>query len=174
MGGKITNHQKFKQEVKKNLEIRNFLNIYNFVISSGVCPETSPAEWFEILTYMHTKGWLYVNFEDKKLSVVIGAYRIKEFDEKSADVMPKKEEGDILFINFAASKSEDKLALKKMLNKYIHFNPRIKEIILYDRNSSEKIKKFKIGGDKNGQQESIVTASNADVSGQPVGVADTK
>lgn len=146
-------------DVLRYLEINLILKLWTFVSSSQVCPETTLDEWLKILCYMHEKGWVYNWKKDGKLVCVVGAYRIKEFTESTKDVLPDKEEGDILYIPFAVSEANDPFILKKMLEAYLKKQSvPVKEIILYERNSDEKIRRFKLKGDGDVEQKSTITS----------------
>jgi len=143
-------------DVLKYLNIDLTLKIYRFVIKSGVCPETTPAEWLHIICYMHERGWIKIERKDGKIESVVGRYKVKEFKEEDLDKMPEKEEGTILVVPFACSVSEDKTILKKIFNQYRKSNE-ISEIVFYERNSNTKFKRFKIKGDNNGKEQSTIT-----------------
>ena len=123
-------------------ESQLILMAFQLVIDSGCCPETTPAEWLKLLWYMHKKGWLYVVFEEDKLSLVVGAYRIPEFDETKADILPTEESGNILYVPFLVSFENDKLLLKKVLDSYLKHFPNITEIVFYERNNNERFKRI--------------------------------
>ena len=148
--------------LRQHLENAFLIKIYGMVLKSKVCPESTPDEWLKTLSYMHDQGWLYYHYEDGKPSVVIGAYRIKEFTEDVTDVMPTKEEGNILYVSFAVSHSNDRNVLKKMLGAYIKEHPDLEEIILYERNSDEKLKRIKLRGNHEQEKDTRV-ATSADV-----------
>lgn len=134
--------QDFSKKITDFLEVRSFLAVYEFIVKSNVCPETDRKQWFNTLVYMHTKGWIYLNTKKGSINCVVGAYRVNNLD--NFDTLPVEEEGNILYIPFAASISDDKLTLKKMLDKYTQSNPDIKEIVFYERNSQDKFKRFKL------------------------------
>jgi hypothetical protein len=134
--------QDFSKKITDFIEVRSFLSVFDFIVKSNVCPETDRKGWFETLCYMHTKGWIYLNSDGGKISSVVGAYRVNSLE--NFDTLPVEEEGEILYIPFAASVSDDKLLFKKMLDKYIEANPMVKEVVFYERNSQEKFKRFKL------------------------------
>lgn len=138
------------------------------ILKSGVCPETKPYEWVKTLLYMHMKGYLYVGYEKEHLSVVVGAYRIKEFNEKVTQEIPEEEEGNILYIPFLASFAEDKNIPLRMLRNYLDKNKDIKEVVFYERNSDDDLRRYiRKGADDVKEENSDATAS-ADVSREPV------
>ena len=132
------------ERLKQHLETVFLVNVLTFLKKSGTAPDNTMDDWMRAVSHMHDRGWLYYTKEDGKIVTIVGAYRIKKFDEKKVDVMPDKEEGDILFINFAASTSEHKTSLKKMLSKYVDENKNIKEIIFYPRNQDKEFKRIKV------------------------------
>ena len=152
-------YEEHLNKVQEFIQFQFFLKIFNIVSTSGVCPDTTAQEWLKTLSYMHTKGWLFYGQEQGKIVTILGAYRIKEFDESKTDTMPIEEEGDILYIPFVVSYAKDKMILKKMLNDYAKLYPNIKEVIFYERNSDDKIKRFKIGEYNGKEEESRVTAT---------------
>ena len=133
------------------------------LVSKGACPETKPTKWVEVLWYMHNKGWLFAHTNNDEVDVVVGAYRIKEFDEKQVDTLPINEEGEILFVPFLASKSDDVFMVRKMLNAYMEEYP-IKEIIFYERNDDKNLKRFKRIGGLNVETESPRLTSSTNIS----------
>lgn len=128
----------FKSEIDRYLEISLFLQVYKLVLSSGVASQNSSEEWLKTLIYMHLKGWLFFHKEEGQLVSVVGAYRVKEYDKKLIDKMPDKEEGDILFVVFAASKADDKQVLVKMLRKYKEKNPDIKKVLMFKEETPDE------------------------------------
>lgn len=132
----------FCKKIKDFIEVRSFLAIYEFIVKSKVCPDTSNQDWFNTLCYMHTKGWLYVVNDKGKIAVVIGAYRVKNLD--NLDILPEIENGEILYVPFCASISDDNTILKKMLDSYSERNPDVKEVIFKKFKDGEKLKRFEI------------------------------
>lgn len=144
-------------KVKDYLEINFILKMYSFVIKSGVCPETSPSDWLKTICFMYEKGWIYNWKEGGNLVAVVGAYLVN--DDSNLDNLPDKEEGTIIYVPFAATDSDDKLILKKMMDRFIDKYPMATELIFFERNSDKK-KRFKIGA-SNEQRENAAVASNA-------------
>ncbi len=113
------------------------------IVRNKVCPETKPHEWVKHLLYLHGRGFLYAAFEEpEKVALVAAMYRIPEFDEKKIDVFPEKEEGDILYVPFFASKANDKFLANRLLKSYVKKHA-IKEIIFYEDRDNEKLKRYK-------------------------------
>lgn len=139
---------KFYEGIQSLMEYRFLFQVLDFIMASGVCPKSDQDHWIKTLSFMHCKDWIYYHYEDGKLVTVIGAYRIKTFDKNIIDVLPEEQEGDILYIPFNVSVATDLFIMKKMLSSYLKENHSIKEIIFYERNSDEKIKRFKIKGDR--------------------------
>ena len=167
MGSEISKEEREEREEKlisstySNLisfVVNNFLfNIYGILLKSKVCPATEQAEWLKILSVMHVKGWLYYGYEEGEVRVVVGAYRIKEFKDDTKDVLPKKEEGDILYVAFMASTAEDKLLPRKLLTEYLKNNKSIKEVIFYRRNSDQDIKRIDLTSKEEKDVNSVST-----------------
>ena len=85
------------------------------VIEKKVCPETTSSDWVRILLYAHSKGYLYTN---KDASAFVLCYRIPEWREEYGNVMPEVETGEVLYVSFSVSESNDKLSLLRMLKSY--------------------------------------------------------
>lgn len=130
------------EEIKKYLEIQFFLKVFQLVVSSKVCPETTPEQWLKTLSYMHEKDWLYYGKEEGKLVTVVGAYRVKEHKD-NFDKLPEKEEGKILYIAFMSSIAKDKTLPGKMLADYIKANE-VDKIIYHKGNNDENIKSYNL------------------------------
>lgn len=131
--------------------------------SSGICPKTKPNEWVKRIWYMHRKGWLFVHVLNDEIEVIVGAYRVKEVNETTHLNMPEIEEGEILFVPFMVSRSEDKLMVRRMLGKYMKENL-VKEIVFYGVDN-EKVT-LKHTGEENGKEErNAGLTSYADISG---------
>lgn len=123
--------------------------------NSKIYNDATPKDWLKVLLYMHTKGWLYIGFENEKMVMIAGMYRIKKFDKKNIKVLPKKEEGNILYIPFFASNAQDKLLPRKLLQRYMKKHRDIKQIVFY---ANEEKKIFnRIKEKENGKRRSKVT-----------------
>lgn len=118
------------------------LEIFKLVFKSGVCPDSTPSELLKSILHMHNKGYLYVAFENDSLCTVVGAYLIKEFNDVVIENIPEVEEGDILYIPFLVNTSKDKLMIKRLLSEYLDINKNVKEVIFYERNSDDRLKRF--------------------------------
>jgi len=122
---------------------------------SNIYPNAKPSDWLKVLLYMHTKGWLYIGFEKEKMAMVAGMYRIKKFDKENIKILPKKEEGNVLYIPFFASSAEDKLLPRKLLQRYLSKHKDIKKITFY---ANEKERIFnRLKERKNGKRKRITT-----------------
>ena len=152
------------ESLKNHLQNIFLVNVLMFLKNSGSAPDTTMDEWMKTISHMHDRGWLYYTKSEGQIVTVVGAYRIKEFNEDKIDIMPDKEEGNILFINFAASTSKHKVTLKKMLSKYLKENPDITEMYFYARNQDEKFTRIKIG-DKDAKEKSKPIRRTGDSSG---------
>jgi hypothetical protein len=124
---------------------------------SNIYPNAKPSDWLKVLLYMHTKGWLYIGFEKEKMAMVAGMYRIKKFNKDTIKDLPKKEEGNVLYIPFFASSAEDKLLPRKLLQRYLSKHKNIKKITFY---ADEKERTFnRLKERKNGKRKCIVTGN---------------
>lgn len=130
------------------------MKVVEFVLRSNVCPGTSKTDWMNTLISMHINKWLYVVRKNGKIVVVIGAYRVKEFNEESAEILPVKEEGHILYVPFVISMANDTFMLKRMLDDHLTKNPEIKELVFYERDSDVKFKRIPVErGKDNGKEK---------------------
>jgi len=149
---KMSKEQKQILAIHRNLVnyvLINFLfNIYGILLKSGVCPETKKGEWLKTISEMHVRGMLYYGNEDGQVKVVVGAWKIKEFNEKVIDMIPEKEEGNILYVSFMASMAQDKTLPRKLLNNYLQNHQEVDEVVFYERNSDTKFKRLKVNRKK--------------------------
>ncbi|HTL48365.1 MAG TPA: hypothetical protein VL688_09950 [Verrucomicrobiae bacterium] len=118
--------------------------IYELVLSSEACPHLLPAQWMSTLLYMHRRRWLYCSVKGSQLNAVLGAYRIKAWDEKGKDKMPEKEEGDILYIPFVASEGKIPIAVRRLVKYCLRENPGIKKIVYYRKSMDPARDRFRI------------------------------
>lgn len=118
------------------------LKCFKMIKDSGVCPENSITDWVKSLLYLHTKGWLYTGFENEEPVMVAAMYRIQEFNKDKINTYPDKEEGKILYIPFFTSIAKDKNMANRLFKQYLKQQD-IDEIIFYERNSDDKLKRFK-------------------------------
>ena len=123
---------------------------YILLKASGVCPDNTIQDWARTLSYLHVKGWLWVHFKDPQreiVDVVAAAYRVIGHNPKKTDIFPKEEKGNKLYVPFAASAASDHRTLKKMLDNLVKLHDKkgntIREIIFYDWNNENKLKRFK-------------------------------
>jgi len=114
------------------------VQIMQLVINSGVCPETDEKEWAKLILFAHTRGFLYVS-PDAQTAVC--AYRSES--PELADSMPMEESGPHLHIAWAASASQDKTVLLRMLRSYLKQN-KVEDICYNRRNSETDFKKLKV------------------------------
>lgn len=103
------------------------------IMKSGVAPETPKSKWPHIILYSHTRGYLWTN---KDQSIFVCIYRIPLWEEKWKHTIPNVESGDIAFVNFCVSESDNKYSLLKMLKDYIA-DTGVEEIIYYYRNTNQ-------------------------------------
>lgn len=145
------------ESLKQHFENIFLSKVIAFLKNSGTGPEATIDEWMRIVAHMHDRGWLYYTKQDSQIVTILGAYRIKTFDEKKIDLMPDKEEGNILFVSFAASTANHKNTLREMTAKYLKNNPDLKEIIYYSGNQDKKVTRLKIKGADNVKKETKPT-----------------
>lgn len=145
------------ESLKNHFENIFLSNIIKFLKNSGSGPDTTIDEWMRIVSHMHDKGWLYYTKQNGQIVTILGAYRIKEFDKDKIDLMPEKEEGNILFVNFAASTADHKNTLRNMTKKYLRNNPNVEEIIYYSGNQDKELTRLKIKGADNVQEKTKST-----------------
>lgn len=117
--------------------------ILHLVTSSGVCPETTLKEWLKIIPFAHEKGYLWTRMDGEEPTVAVLCYRMPEWKEEYANVMPEKEEGNILYIGFAVSKCNSSSSLLRMLRAYIYLHE-IDDIYYYKGNSCTNLKHFRL------------------------------
>ncbi len=108
--------------------------ICDLVIASGVCPEIMPLEWMRRLIYMHRRRWLYCSVKGTEVLAVVGAYRIPEWNDQTADRMPECDSGDILYIPFVAGEGKVNIALLRLLRYCLRENHGVREVIYYKKN----------------------------------------
>lgn len=108
--------------------------ICDLIIRSGICPEVMPLQWMRRLLYMHKKRWLYCSVKGSELIAVVGAFRIREWDEKYLDRLPEKEEGEILYVPFIAAEGNIPIAPLRLLRYCLRENPGVREVIYYKKN----------------------------------------
>jgi hypothetical protein len=111
------------------------------VIQSGVCPETPKHRWTKIILDAHRLGYLYVNAD---LTSAVLAYRIPSWDERWTTEIPAKENGDILYIAWAVSSSNNRVGLLKMLRSYLKENS-VYEIIYNRHSQNDALRRFRCG-----------------------------
>lgn len=118
------------------------VNIFDLVLSSGVCPETKRSDWARIILQAHAKGYLYMGLDNGILDVVVCAYRTPNIWD--TDVMPEFESGNSLYVAWAASRSNDNTKLLRMLRQYLSDNPDIDRVYYYKRNSDTDFKEWEL------------------------------
>lgn len=116
------------------------VSIMQMVVKSGVCPETDEREWAKLILYAHTRGFLYTSPDHK---TVVCAYRSNSDTHKTE--MPLFEDGEHLHVVWAASESDDKNSLLKLMRMYLKDN-KVKDITYYRRNSDTDFKKLNVKG----------------------------
>lgn len=130
-------------QVTKVDQLKLLIEATRMLSSSNICPE-SPRDfrhWWALVKHSHLHGFLYVGFEQGKLSLVTVGYRVKDISKNLGDVLPDNEEGDILYVPLLVSKSMDKFQVLKMLHFYLKDNPNVREVAYHDRGTNH-IKHF--------------------------------
>lgn len=120
--------------------------IFKLINEKKVCPETSMKEWVTLLLYLHCKGWLYSSVDkDNNIKLAVAMYRIPEINKKYIDVLPKEEQGNILYIPFYVSDNGNNFTALKLLKQYLkHNKEKIKEVAFHERGDNNKLKRFKV------------------------------
>lgn len=125
--------------------IKIILQALDLIIETSLWPEKKPSDIFNILMYVHHKGWLYTPMVDGKITAILCAYRIKEVTDESLVKMPVNEEGKILYVPFVISVNKNTNLfhiVRESCKIYLENNPDIEEIVLEDKN--QKIKKYSL------------------------------
>lgn len=126
-------------------EIKLILQALDIIVEEKLWPDRKPSEIFNILLYVHNKGWLYTPTIDGNIIAVMCGYRIPSIDGDNLVKLPIKEEGNILYIPFVLSmKKEDNIfnTIRESMKIYLAQNPNIEEIVLEDKN--KKIKHYNL------------------------------
>lgn len=110
---------------------------FDMVVKENVCPETPRSEMMQIISYCHDKGWLYTN---PKANAFVCCYKIPKVDKQYDETLPTEEVGEILYVNFAVSESDEPASLLKILRGYLLNNPEVKEMVYYRRGSDTDFK----------------------------------
>jgi hypothetical protein len=85
------------------------------------------------------------------------AYRVKESDEKKLDDVPEIEEGNVVYIPFAASIARDRLLIRRMTSEWLENNKNIEEIVFKD-SAKDKFIHIRLG-EENGKEQSESTST---------------
>lgn len=121
------------------------LQSLDLIIEHALWPEKKASEIFNILMYVHTKGWLYTPNKEGKIIAVICAYRIPNIDGDNLTKMPIEESGNILYVPFviAIEKNVNLFhIIRESCKLYLKENPDIEQIVLEDKN--KKVKTFNL------------------------------
>lgn len=119
-------------------EVSDLRKCLQMVLKSEVCPETKIGEWYSIIPFAQSLGYVYTTPERDGF---VMCYRIPEWKESYSDVIPTHEEGDILYCAWAVSESSRRNILLDMVK---NFPYPIKELIYYKRNSNTDFKRLKL------------------------------
>ncbi|MCM8775086.1 MAG: hypothetical protein NC930_01835 [Candidatus Omnitrophica bacterium] len=117
---------------------------YDLAHTSGIFYDQMTLEWTTNLIRLYERGWLYGVFSRDDLIAVAGAYRIKQWDEKYRYELPDQEEGNILYVSFFASESDDMSEPLKFLRHFLRENPDINELIYYKKNGAVRRRHFRL------------------------------
>lgn len=125
-------------KVSKVRQLKLLMEVTRLLIDSGVCPKSDRAfsEWFRMVVFCHNHGYLYVGFNGERIDLAVVAYRVPEITSETGNSIPETESGNILYVPMAASKTDDKLKLTRLLRLYVKDNPEVKEISYHYRNSN--------------------------------------
>ncbi len=136
------------------------IQAYFMIIKSGVCPETKPEEWKNILIYLHTKGFLYAHVEGEKVDMVAAMYRVPKLTKKILNTYPKEEKGEILYVPFFVSTSENKALANQLFKSIIDKMGNIKEIAFHDLKGGAKLRRYKrIKKESNNVKQEVAVAA---------------
>jgi len=113
------------------------------LVKSGVCPKTKIKDWVKILLFTHKKGYLYASCENEDVKMIACMYRVKKLTKKIENRFPEEEKGNLLYIPWFASKSENKMLANRLLKSYLKKHPEVDEIAFYERGDESKLKRFK-------------------------------
>jgi hypothetical protein len=116
--------------------------ICDLVIRSGICPEVMPLQWMRRLLTMHKRRWLYCSVKGSELIAVVGAFRIREWDDRYLDWLPEKEGGNILYIPFIAAEGSVPIAPLRLLRYCLRENPGVREVIYYKKNLNARKQRY--------------------------------
>jgi hypothetical protein len=125
--------------------IRLILQSLDLIIEDKLWPDKKPSEIFNILMFVHQKGWLYTPTVDGKITAVMCGYRIPDVTDENLVKLPLKEEGSILYIPFVISmdKSENLFHIvRASCSIYLEQHPEVTELVLEDKNN--KIKRYSL------------------------------
>ncbi len=131
--------------VKRTMEISpNLIATFDFLKRTGFFEDQSTLEWARKLNHLYDRGWLYSSMHGEKLLAVAGAFRIPAWDKRFVEELPEKQEGNILFISFFSSESEDSKIPLKLLKQFLRENPTIQEIVYYRKKWKVVKRSFKL------------------------------
>lgn len=119
--------------IAKTLELVNKFNL---------CSQMSKEKWLQIIIYMEEKKWIHYLIEEDKIVGMWGGWRISKWSQKVFDSLPLEETGNILYIPFACSESNDRFIFLKEARKL----KGIKEIIFNENYKNGRLHKIKIRG----------------------------
>ncbi len=126
------------------MENKMLIRAYELIRSSEVFFDRTSLEWTRQLYAMYKRGWLYGATHGDDLLAVAGAFRISEWDEKYRHELPENESGNLLYVSFFCSQSQDIMIALKLLRHFLKENPEIKEIVYYKKDWNAGRRRFKL------------------------------
>lgn len=110
------------------------------------------SDWFKILYYMHSNGWLYATLKEGQIDVLVGGYRVKDVPKIAEEIkLPENEEGEIFYIAFYVPR--DKKLPIGAAKRFFQLNKDIKQIVFENNNEEIRQHKFIHRGDKDVTEE---------------------
>jgi len=130
--------------MSKTKQIQLLLKCVSILSGSGLWENPGASYYWKLVKFAHTHGYLYVGFDGEEIDLVVIAYRVKETTDKAIEVLPEKEDGEILYVLISVSNSKDKLKMNKLRKYFILNNPDVKKIALHHRGDREKLRIYNI------------------------------
>lgn len=128
----------------KDKQIKLLLKCVSILSQSGLWDNPKASYYWQLVKYAHKRGWLYVGFDGEEIDLVVIAYRVKEVMDALIDNLPDKDEGDILYILVAVSKSKDRFKMHKLKKYFLLNNPDVKKVALHHRGDREKLRIYEV------------------------------
>lgn len=135
------------------MEDKMLIQAYELVRRSDVFFDRAPLEWTRQFYSMHKRGWLYGATEGERLLAIAGAFRIPEWDERYRYEIPEFECGNLLYVSFFCSQSDDITVALKLLKHFLKENSDVNEMIYYKKDWNAGQKMFKLFKQENHSSE---------------------